>query len=544
MLARRVVTLRSSLCLMLLGLSGCTRGCNLESAEPCEDDGDCQAPNTCHRGYCSSPGYIETDRRCRAAPSCREVGACGALTVRSFLGMNSSLECAAVDEADCRAAEICGEKGRCSVYDGFCVAQVDADCAASRRCETHDECSAASFECVRYWPACAPLGPHAHAPAWSHAQRVGVNMQRMRGPWEPGAVESAIVACEVQLTRGGGSRVRLGEHCVDGPRFERGGSVETFVQAGVRLLPGDEVAVAVQDDWEVGRESDDSFVKAIYTGVSPFQAGAGREALTCHVVPPDVARSLGAGALVVADAALAEAKSRRPDERTESGPPLEDARGAVGEAGLWLGWDDPEISTRMQQIDAIERAWGERLALVFTALRRTATPPRATFTARDEAALQVLGHVCGPELNARRGPDARQTVDGCAIELRVENLGDQALELSGDSLFGLRDIGSPRWLQVSGGLGEVLRVNVIDVRSTAPGAKPTSSLDLRAGESAIVLLGGEEKDLALGRVGPGDFTLLRGSLNYQGEYALRVELAPDPTLVAAPKQGAKSRKKK
>jgi hypothetical protein len=65
------VTLRSLLvCAATLGLAGCTRGCDFgPPARPCERTDECDAPDLCHRGYCSSPGYVEFDRRCRAEPA-------------------------------------------------------------------------------------------------------------------------------------------------------------------------------------------------------------------------------------------------------------------------------------------------------------------------------------------------------------------------------------------------------------------------------------------------------------------------------------------
>lgn len=519
------VALLSLGCLIL---AGCTRGCGPD-AEPCDDNGDCDAPNTCYRGYCSGPGYIAFDRRCRSEPPCREQGKCGAMTVRSFLGANTNLECAAVDEADCRVAEVCPASGLCSLYDGWCVAQTDEHCAASRRCRTHDECSAHSFECVRRWPECdTPLAPPAHAPAWANPTPLhhSVDMQRMRGPWQPGAVEAARLACEARLTSRGHSRLRVGDRCTSGPHVDDDAAT-TFLLSNVRLRPGDELAMAVQWDWDTGRASRDSFVKATYTGTSPFQGGLAGETVICHVVPPDVARAMAQEALGVADLELATARLQRP--RGFETQYLGRIHDALSDAAAWIEWDDPDITARIQRMTALERTWAEQLAPLLRKRQRTATPPRTLVTSAGELSLQVVGHVCGARLTARREHPVRPPADdACALELRIQHIGDGPYYYNTTSVVGIGNLGELAWGHVSGGLGEVVDVELVDIHFDAPGAKPERSGELAPGKSAVILLGGKQRDLPLANQTQDDFTLLTGRVAFGDSFTLRTELTPDP----------------
>jgi hypothetical protein len=534
------VTLRSLLvCAATLGLAGCTRGCDFgPPARPCERTDECDAPDLCHRGHCSSPGYVEFDRRCRAEPACREQGKCGALRVRSFLGANHNLECAAVDETDCRAAEVCAENGLCSLYDGWCIADTTEDCAASRRCRTHEECSAERYECVRRWPeSCPPLAAPADAPTWARPGPIAFDMQRMRGPWQPGAVESAILACQVQLDRRGASRVRIGRRCMDGPYFAPGGSVETFVRADMRLDPGDEIAVAVQTDWAIGRASKDSFVKASYIGSSPFQAGSGEERLICHVVAPELALPIGIEALAAVDKALAAAKLRRPGKYRLAPPHLDDIHRTLTEAAVWLGWHDLGLAARVQQMAAIEVAWARALAPMISARRKLASPPLTRVVIDGEVALQVHGHVCGAELDARRPADPRRPVDPdrCAIELRLENLGARPRSYGGRK--SLNELGDMVWLRVADGRGEVVALDMIDIRTTLE-APPVPAAEIGPGNTGVLLISGIDQDLTRPGERADDVALLQGRVAFGGHFTLRAELVPDPPTAGttAPKR--------
>ncbi|WAS95677.1 hypothetical protein [Nannocystis punicea] len=499
---------RTALVVALFALAGCSRGCSLEPADPCDEDGDCDAPETCLRGYCRSPHFVALDRECRAAPDCREKGNCGALIVRSFLGADNSLECGAVDEADCRAAQVCATYGKCSMYDGFCVAAKDEDCVASQRCGSHEECSVDSFECVRRWPECSRFSPPPGAPGWYQAAEaaVVVDMQRMGGPWQPGAVESAVIACEARLAQGGWSRVRLAGRCKDGPGFRS--EPATFLLSGVRLAPGDELAVAVQANNERGRASSDSFVKAKYTGASPFQGGAGEETLICHVVAREVARSLVADALTRAGEELSGVRAIRP--RSFGPPPLERAREAIGEAAVWMGWTDPEVGALLQQTTEVEQAWRQHLVAWLTALREQATPPGAAARA-EKLAIQATAHVCGERLAALRKGARPTEASACGLELTVTNRG-KAAETFAPRFFEME------WLSVVGGVAERVEVEPIG---------GVRVVELPARGTAKFVLTGKEKDLPLATSAPGDFTLLHGRVTFFSEITLRAEPAAD-----------------
>ena len=535
------VTLRSSFVwAAALALTGCVRGCDLgPPAEPCERTDECAAPSQCYRGYCSSPEYIEDDRSCRAAPGCRELGACGAVTVRSFLGLDRSVECLAVDAADCRAAQVCAEQGRCSLGNGVCEASSDADCAASRRCTTHDECALEGSGCVRRLSACEPPRLPAGAPAWvsGPGEENVFDVRQFGGPWQPGALEAGVVACRFELARLGDSRVQLGEQCFAGPHFGRGGGVASFVRAGVRLRPGDEVFAASHGDRTVGTV-DDSYVKARYTGASPLQGGAGRERLECHVVPPEVARPIGLAVLPVVDAAIAEAMPRPTDDHRSAPRPLDQAQRATREAAAWLGWDDPEIVARVQQIAGLGEAHARAVAATLTRRRKKATAPRGLLVFDNEIGLRVLGHVCGAQLDARRTAGARRTTDAtrCGVELRLENRGILPLSLDADQ----RSVGNLealQWLQVTGGLATAVDAELIDVRPATAGAVPGRSATLEPGGAVVILLAGAGEDIDPARDAPGEFTLLSGRVHLGSEFLLRTELG-------AAKPSARDRRRK
>jgi hypothetical protein len=503
------LALRTALVVAVFALAGCSRGCSLEPADPCDEDDECDAPETCLRGYCRSPRFVSLDRECRAAPDCREKGKCGAMIVRSFLGADNSLECGAIDEADCRSAQVCATHGLCSMYDGFCVAEKDEDCAASQRCRSHEECSLDHLECVRRWPECSQFSPPAGAPGWYRAAEdaVAVDMRRMGGPWQPGAVESGVIACEARLAQTGSSRVRLAGRCKDGPRFR--GEPAAFLLSGVRLAPGDELAVAVQANDERGRASSDSFVKARYTGASPFQGGAGEETLICHVVAREVARSLVADALTAAGEELSGARASRP--RSFGPPPLERAREAIGEAAVWMGWTDPEVGALLQQTTEIELAWRELLVAWMTALREQATPPGRAVKA-EKLAIQATAHVCGERLAALRGGTRPTEASACGLEITVTNR-DKTVKKFSTRFYDLE------WLGVAGGVAERVDVEVIGGER---------SLEIPAGGSATIVLTGKEKDLPLATGAPGDFTLLHGHITVYSKITLRTEPTPDP----------------
>lgn len=534
---RRAPVLRSAFVYAALTLGGCSRGCSFEPATPCDEDRDCEAPNTCYRGYCSGPGYIKVDRECRAAPGCRAEGRCGALTVRSFLGADSSLECAAVDAADCRAAEVCPASGRCGIADGFCVAEKDEDCAASQRCRSHDECSVEGYECVRRVPECPPLPLAAGAPAWAAASpvQVEVDMQALGPAWRSGAVSAGMLACAFRLPRAGDSRVRIAGRCAEGPYVND--DSETFLLSGVALTPGDEVAVAMQSDWAVGHPSRDSFVKAKYAGNSPFQGGAGEETLVCHVVDPYAARRLGLGALVPADEELASVHAR--EMRGFSPAPLEGTRRAIAGAARWLGWAHPEIVARLQRMAAVEQAWGEQLGVLMVERRRRATPPRGLLTSEGAMALQVRGHVCGAELAARRELARPTDADACGLELTLTNLRAEPIDLS-PSLFYFSGLS---WLHFAGGVGELVEVELIDIRMDTVGAARERSANIPAGGRVVLLLGGKQKDLPLARDVPAEFTMLDGRIFFGGDFTLRTGLTADPAGAEQPKgrKGVKDR---
>ncbi|PCC69218.1 hypothetical protein SAMN02745121_05863 [Nannocystis exedens] len=503
----RVLALRHALVCVLFGLAGCTRGCDVlgTPAEPCDDDGDCDAPETCYRGYCASPGYVSFARACQAAPGCREQGKCGALRVRSFLGADNSLECAAVDEADCRAAQRCATHGTCSLSDGWCVAASDEECAASQRCPTHEECSAEHGACVRRWPECPPFSPPPGAPNWYHPSTDAVvDLRTVGGPWQPGALDAGVIACEVRLAQAGRSRVRLGGRCQDGPRV-RSAEPATFLLSGVRLAPGDELAVVVQAFDDRSSAATDSFVKAKYAGASPFAGGAGDEALVCHVVAREAALALVADALAQADSELAAVQAFRP--RNFGTPPLAEARGAIAEAALWLGWADAEVRARLQRMVAIEQAWNGHLVAWLTELRKEATSPDGTARA-DKLSIQVTGRVCGAELAARRG-DARPTeASTCGLELTVTNRGKKPQQ------FTTEYFPQMEWLAVIGGVAQRGDVEVVGGER---------SVELPARGSAAFVLTGRDRDLPPVASDAGDFSLLRGRITASEWITLRAE---------------------
>jgi hypothetical protein len=508
---RDMRSLRPSLLVLAIVLPACMRGCNPgcsynSAAQRCSEQSDCPARTTCHAGYCIDEGYARIDDRCKASAGCADRGECEAITRRSFLGLDPSLECAATTDADCRQSKLCRTRGQCArgVGDVGCAATDAAVCRASERCTTHEECELEGGQCVRHWTGCPAL-VRPGQPAWDTEVRLVWDYESLRAPWHPGDVRAATIACEATSEHGGVAiELRVAGHCAVGPHLDHTGTA-VMLRADVPLHVGDAIAYAV-----VRPASGTSFVQLRYDGSSPMLGGSGAETLECVVVPHAVAFERSRRELAAVDHSTAAAAHQEPDLASSSdlGQAIEDARVHAERASMWLGWDDPELATRVARLDAAADAWHVRLDAAIRKAATTDGPIRG-----GHMAVSRTARVCGDALRARLGTAAAtRTIDAttCAIELAIDNTGKDPLPIMPDrDDFG--DVDSLAWLRPAhdGQPPAVMQASVIAVQVGAA-SSTIGALDLPPGQRGTVLVDGDE---------PG--SLLRGRLDLRSTFVMR-----------------------
>jgi hypothetical protein len=121
-----------------LSETGCQRSAACAREERCA-----AADRACGRAHADEPSWC--------VRACREEGAC----------TRQGRECRATSDAECRAAQVCREHGRCAVDlpTGVCVARAAADCRAADACVNgtarHAPCALRGAICADARPACA-----------------------------------------------------------------------------------------------------------------------------------------------------------------------------------------------------------------------------------------------------------------------------------------------------------------------------------------------------------------------------------------------------
>jgi hypothetical protein len=125
-------------------------------SEACKDNGKCKATEA---GGCAA----DSDASCKASDRCDGRGECSAVggwcVARSAAGCVLAPACkegltegwcySGHDDEDCRDGAQCGDWGRCSYKDGWCVAASDEDCKLSTTCRTRQRCKAKDGWCVK-----------------------------------------------------------------------------------------------------------------------------------------------------------------------------------------------------------------------------------------------------------------------------------------------------------------------------------------------------------------------------------------------------------
>ncbi|HUJ61170.1 MAG TPA: hypothetical protein VLX92_21850 [Kofleriaceae bacterium] len=497
------------LLVLAIALPACMRGCNPGCScngrvEPCTEPSDCPSHETCRRGYCVDEHYAQIDDDCRASAGCAERGECSAIPRSSFLGLDSTLECAATTDRDCRQSKLCRERGQCArnSYDVGCAASEVAACRASERCATHEECELENGQCVRHWNGCPPLAPPG-APAWLAPERLVWDYDSLREPWHPGDDPHATLACQVTGLGTPATTLRVAGRCAPGPRLDRSGT-GTFLRADVALRAGDAIAFAADSP-----ASGSPFAQLRYDGNSPAFGGSGGETIECVVVPHAVALERSRRELAAVDRGLVAAGREQPDlssSRGDLSPSIEDARVHAERAAMWLGWNDSELALRVVRLDAAASAWRARLDAAIRKLVATDKPVHA-----DHMTLTRTGRVCGDALRARLGP-AGSSIDAtsCALELAIDNAGPDPISLAPgrdsigevDELVWLRPAHADQPAEVAPAL--VLAVQLGTAVTTSGIA------ELPPGQHGIVLIDGAAPDSLLrGRVGLRDTFVLR-----------------------------------
>ena len=504
---------------------------------PCVHDSECETTKRCYHTRCMPLEEFERHQACRNTAECRDSGACEPQLTRSFLGANSVPTCGAVRyEEDCRASRRCATHGRCAYgktpgwySDGVCAAGSEADCTKSKRCETHEECRLDRQDCVRDWSRCPPPNATPKGPAWA-TRSSGYDIPKSLGAtWEPGALDDATVACEINAKHTGSSILRINDRCAP---FA---FLEPIVRNHVRLNLADSIAVSTQDDPSRGT-SRSSFWRATYNGRSPFGGTDDGGSITCYVVPSAAVSGLAARELAKFDIQLAKARTKQPNgDRLQPFPPLEAARRSLSDAAVWIGWDAPQVMRRLAASEVVERTWNRALDRLFAQLWTTAGSSAAA-TGSNGIRVRPVALVCGDALQARYRARARpcrlppcdkdRTIEPeqCGLEIVIENATEKAIGYDWSGL-------GPSWLRPSRtasqpGDAEIVDALFIDRRPVEPGSKPDDLRELATGEQAIFLVSGLEHDLWLGKGRPDERALFRVNQFLGKAFAIRTDLDP------------------
>ncbi len=460
----------------LLLVVGCTRGCPSNgcttssscngggTAQECASDKDCESPLRCRDNYCLAPSSLASLDRCLETPECKRLGACQPGLTRSFLGANSQPTCLVERNEDCAASELCKTQGGCSllwttgVYrDGYCAPTTDKHCAVAARCASHDECAFKGV-CARSWSGCKgePLG------GFEATHDLG-------GPWEPGNIDDAILACRIeddykQTT----SFVRVAGTCVPGPTL---GSDTPFLLR-TKLTVKDRVEIAIQADPELGTYRNAGYVRAEYTGSSPFTSGTELPRLTCHVVSPAVARANAARMVTRIERGFMRLANERASSEYLIAEPAEAGgiRRVLREAIVWLG-SDPQVAKLQASFEAGLVAWRNKLDAAIGKLALSETGPA-------DSRIQVHGFVCGDALKARLKRDV--TKDDCGVELVVK--ATQKMTIG----TGINDLGYLK-LARRGPEATIVDTELVDV-STRSKPTPVGTVTAEPGEEVTVLV--------------------------------------------------------
>lgn len=460
----------------LLILVGCTRGCPMdcrsgggEPAKECSSDKDCDAPDRCRDRICKDPAWYADDDRCLATPECKTQGFCRPGLTRSFLGGTSKPTCLVERTEDCAASTRCKQFGRCELQwttgvmkDGYCGATTAKHCADSARCASHDECvlDAEHKECVRSWDGCSG----AVNPGFEPGVELG-------GPWQPGAVDDAILACWIEDSyEQKTSFVRITGTCVRGPIL---GS-KTPLLMHTKLALDTRVEIAFQADPKHGTTHDSGYVRATYTGSSPFTSGTELPKLTCHVVPVEVAKANAAGMIARIEKGLVRLAKEKvyPDSLIHEPAEAGGIRRVLAGAAQWIP-GDPQIAKLQAALDAQLVIWRRQLDAAIGKLAANAEGPSGS-------TVRIGNQVCGDKLRPRVGNSIEVGKDDCGIEVVVR--ATQKMQFG----IGSSDLGRMT-LSWMGPDAAVSDATVVDVHSTSK-PSPAMSLAIEPGEEAIVLV--------------------------------------------------------
>ncbi len=492
---------------VLVGLApACSRGCNSNGCNnrgcysgsggggdpvpSCNGDRDCEAPEVCRRSYCRTATFAAKDDFCRAHPSCKEAGHCGAELVRSFLGASTTLECVAVDVVDCKVSTNCAVHGRCSLETALehdrCIADQVTDCLASTNCSQLEECAPVGGNCVRKFEGCTPTSDD-FAPDVGFARDL-----EALGPTTPGAIDDGLLACQT-TAHDAQTFVRIGTSCTSAPLSGR-----VFMRHA-SLSPGDTLAVAVQHTAVSGQR--DPLLKATYTGSSPMASEGPAPVITWQVLTREVAATIGARVLAELDRAIVTAKAQRlgADAFTYFPDRLPELRAQLGHAAGWLGSQHPDLASRVQDLDALEAARRAAIEAKLATAAAAATAPGTSVDAGDHIRVVTRGLVCGDALHARYaavGTERTVAPHTCALEVAVDNRGPDRVSIGWLGLGPLH----AAWLRphARAGTDAYASATVIDAREGEPNTVSTAELQLGPGKQAIVLVTNEHADLELG----------------------------------------------
>ena len=395
--------------------------CKVGRRGKCTSTSDCADGLTCLRSRCRDRAFFNTDIACKKSTDCVDEGACGAGWVKKAIFFDG-VDCIAVDEADCRAAKccrqrgectlkdrgcwatmdqdcraapICTKQGRCVAQDGRCRAMNDADCLASSECKTDHKCRAVEQKCRLGPPTspanarCTPL-PKTAAPAW--AVKAGDEipslpvrqLDRDWPPSQPGDLEHATLACLLQVADTWKDdhpdftlKISVGSYCQTSLRGPEDSFEATVALSDISLKSHQAVRIeAIDRDFL----SDDyiGFGNLTYSGRSPFKIVRPPLTTTCHVLSRANAGKRAAEPLATAAKIIKREKNRKPrPQYSDFGlfrMDFRDVRYHLTTAAAWVGWDHPQVQAAVAALARSEEGWRQRVVAMFERMRAKLPP--------------------------------------------------------------------------------------------------------------------------------------------------------------------------
>ena len=312
--------------------------------------------------------------------------------------------------------------------------------------------------------------------------------------------------------------MKIGGRCLKGPSITS--KTTSLVWRG-RLAPNETVTISVAEEPKRATAGLATYIKATYTGTSPFAGNDAGAQLTCHVVPEAMAEPNARMALARLESELARQGRMTPDLGDLQPEPyaITSARASLAEAAMWLGDGHALVRKHAAQLEAVVAAWQRALEAAFAKLQPSeGSGPQGS-------KIRVHALVCGEALRARAGKLAEGraiAADHCGVELAFHT-GSGEVRFDGPSIGGIAKLHFLRRAHADRPAAPIEGM-LIDVRANA-NAKPQASLSVPANDDVLVLVAPTSLDLALGKGKRDVDALVTGAdMIGKGRFVLRTDL--------------------